>query len=109
MSALKLRFLSHGTLESRDLEKTRQFYEECLGLDVVRTSPRSMMIRLGGDNTIAVVESPRKAAMPMQPQRSGRRDARGSRRVPPRARGAQGRMGGEEDPPARRPARHVLV
>jgi catechol-2,3-dioxygenase len=65
MSALKLRFLSHGTLESRDLEKTRQFYEECLGLEVVRTSPRSMMIRLGGDNTIAVVESPRKAAMPM--------------------------------------------
>ena len=65
MSALKLKFLSHGTLESRDLEKTRRFYEECLGLDVVRTSPRSMMIRLGGENTIAVVESPRKQAMPM--------------------------------------------
>ena len=65
MSALKLKFLSHGTLESRDLEKTRRFYEECLGLEVVRTSPRSMMIRLGGDNTIAVVESPRKTAMPM--------------------------------------------
>ena len=65
MSALKLKFLSHGTLESRDLEKTRRFYEECLGLEVVRTSPRSMMIRLGGDNTIAVVESRTKQAMPM--------------------------------------------
>ena len=65
MSALKLKFLSHGTLESRDLEKTRQFYEACLGLEVVRTSPRSMMIRLGGENTIAVVESRGKQAMPM--------------------------------------------
>ena len=65
MSALKLKFLSHGTLESRNLDKTREFYEQCLGLEVVRTSPRSMMIRLGGDNTIAVVESPRKQAMPM--------------------------------------------
>ena len=30
-----LKFLSHGTLESRDLDKARAFYEECLGLDVV--------------------------------------------------------------------------
>lgn len=63
MSALKLKFLSHGTLESRDLEKTRRFYEECLGLDTLRTSPRSLMIRLGGENTIAVVENPRKGSM----------------------------------------------
>ena len=63
MSALKLKFLSHGTLESRELEKTRQFYEECLGLQTIRTSPRSLMIRLGGENTIAVVENPRKGAM----------------------------------------------
>src|SRR6202008_4366647 len=63
MSALKLKFLSHGTLESRDLEKTRRFYEDCLGLDTIRTSPRSLMIRLGGENTIAVVENPRKEAM----------------------------------------------
>jgi catechol 2,3-dioxygenase-like lactoylglutathione lyase family enzyme len=53
--ALKLRFLSHGTLASRDLDKSRQFYEEFLGLDVIRTSPVSLMIRLGGPNTIAVV------------------------------------------------------
>jgi len=63
MSALKLKFLSHGTLESRELEKTRRFYEECLGLETLRTSPRSLMIRLGGENTIAVVENPRKGAM----------------------------------------------
>ena len=54
--ALKLNFLSHGTLESKDLEKAREFYTEFLGLQVVRTSPISLLIRLGGDNTIAVVE-----------------------------------------------------
>jgi catechol-2,3-dioxygenase len=37
--ALKLRFLSHGTLESRDLAFSRRFYEEFLGLEIVQTSP----------------------------------------------------------------------
>ena len=55
--ALKLRFLSHGTLESRDLAFSRRFYEEFLGLEVVQTSPVSLLIRLGGPNTIAVVYS----------------------------------------------------
>src|SRR5260370_30259273 len=55
--ALKLEFLSHGTLESRDLAFSRRFYEEFLGLDVVQTSPISLLIRLGGPNTIAVVYS----------------------------------------------------
>jgi catechol-2,3-dioxygenase len=58
-----LKFLSHGTLESRDLEKSRAFYEQCLGLDVIKTSPVSLMIRLGGDNTIAVVHNKRKEEM----------------------------------------------
>ena len=31
-SALKTRFISHGTLGSKDLEATRRFYEEFLGL-----------------------------------------------------------------------------
>src|SRR5215475_15089020 len=53
--ALKLNFLSHGTLESRDLAFSRRFYEEFLGLEVVQTSPISLLIRLGGPNTIAVV------------------------------------------------------
>jgi catechol 2,3-dioxygenase-like lactoylglutathione lyase family enzyme len=60
---LKLRYLSHGTLESRDLARTRQFYTDFLGLDVVRTSPVSLMIRLGGNHTIAVVHNPRKPEM----------------------------------------------
>src|SRR5262249_41517358 len=55
--ALKLRFLSHGTLESRDLAFSRRFYEEFLGLEVVQTSAISLLIRLGGPNTIAVVYS----------------------------------------------------
>ena len=46
--ALKLNFLSHGTLESRDLAFSRRFYEEFLGLEVVQTSPISLLIRLGG-------------------------------------------------------------
>ena len=53
--ALKLNFLSHGTLESRDLGFSRRFYEEFLGLEVVQTSPISLLVRLGGPNTIAVV------------------------------------------------------
>jgi len=54
--ALKLNFLSHGTLESKNLEAARNFYTEFLGLEVVRTSPISLLLRLGGTNTIAVVE-----------------------------------------------------
>ena len=54
--ALKLNFLSHGTLESKNLDRTREFYAEFLGLEVVRTSPVSLLIRKGGNNTIAIVE-----------------------------------------------------
>jgi catechol 2,3-dioxygenase-like lactoylglutathione lyase family enzyme len=55
--ALKVRFLSHGTLEARDIDKSRRFYEDFLGLDVVRTSHKSLMIRLGGEHTIAVIRT----------------------------------------------------
>jgi catechol-2,3-dioxygenase len=58
--ALKLNFLSHGTLESKNLEATREFYTEFLGLEVIRTSPVSILIRLGGANTIAVVEQKKR-------------------------------------------------
>ena len=61
--ALKLNFLSHGTLESRDLDFTRRFYEEFLGLEVHRTSPISLMVRLGGDHVYAVVLSKRTTPM----------------------------------------------
>ena len=63
--ALKLNFLSHGTLESRDLDAARAFYVEFLGLEVIRTSTISLLVRLGGDNTIAVVENKKKPDMPL--------------------------------------------
>jgi len=53
---LNLRFLSHGTLESKNLDRAKQFYTEFLGLEAIRTSPVSIVIRLVGNNTIAVVE-----------------------------------------------------
>ena len=61
--ALKLRYLSHGTLESKNLERAKQFYTEFLGLEVIRTSPMSLLIRLGGGNTIAVVEQKHSSAV----------------------------------------------
>ena len=58
-------FISHGTLASKDLERTRKFYEEFLNLEVVRTSPISMMVRLGGYHVYAVVQSKVEHNMPM--------------------------------------------
>lgn len=63
--ALKLNFLSHGTLESTNLEASRRFYEEFLGLEVVRTSPISLLLRLGGKQVIVVVEVSEKEPMAM--------------------------------------------
>ncbi len=62
--ALKTRFLSHGTLGSRDLEKTRKFYAEFLGLEIVQTSNISLLVRLGGDHTYAVVQNKKLGQMP---------------------------------------------
>jgi len=53
---LKLDFLSHGTLEIDDVEASRKFYEEFLGLECVRTSPISLMFRLGGTHSYAAVK-----------------------------------------------------
>jgi catechol-2,3-dioxygenase len=58
--ALKLKFSSHATLDSKDLERSRKFYEEFLGFDAVRTSPISLLLRLGGNHTIAVVQMKKK-------------------------------------------------
>jgi len=52
--------LGHGTLECVDIAKTRRFYEEVLGFDVVQTSPLSLLIRKGFDHTYAVVETGRE-------------------------------------------------
>ena len=62
--ALKLNFLSHGTLASKDLVQTRTFYEEFFGLEVHRTSPISLMVRLGGDHVYAVVQANTVGEMP---------------------------------------------
>lgn len=61
--SLKLKFLSHGTLESRDLDFSRKFYEDFLGLEVVQTSKISLMVRLGGNHCIAVVYTKRPTEM----------------------------------------------
>ena len=55
-STLNLKFLSHGTLESKDLDFTRRFYEEFMGFEVIRPAKISLWIRLGGMNIYAVVQ-----------------------------------------------------
>jgi catechol 2,3-dioxygenase-like lactoylglutathione lyase family enzyme len=63
--ALDLKFISHGTLESKDLAQTRTFYEEFLGFEVVQASETAMWTRLGGDHIYVVVKArPGKTAMP---------------------------------------------
>lgn len=62
---LKTRFLSHGTLECRDLAATRRFYEEVLGLEVAQQALGSLFIRLGGLHCYAVVETPGGSDMPL--------------------------------------------
>jgi len=52
---LKIHFLSHGTLESRDLQASRRFYEEVLGLEVIQHAPIAMTIRHGSNHTYVVV------------------------------------------------------
>jgi catechol 2,3-dioxygenase-like lactoylglutathione lyase family enzyme len=47
--------LSHGTLMVANLRESRKFYEEFLGLEVVRHGERSMMFRLNtGMHVVAV-------------------------------------------------------
>src|SRR3546814_1086608 len=53
---LKVRRIGHGTLGVVDLAKSRRFYEEVLGFDVIQTSPSSMMSRKGTEQAYAVVE-----------------------------------------------------
>ncbi|WP_137919038.1 VOC family protein [Hydrogenophaga sp. 2FB] len=39
--------ISHGTLECADMQASRKFYQEFLGLEVVQHGPRAMAIRCG--------------------------------------------------------------
>jgi catechol 2,3-dioxygenase-like lactoylglutathione lyase family enzyme len=55
---LSMKRINHGTLGCTNLAKTRRFYEEVLGLDVIQTSPVSMMVSKNADFVYACVESP---------------------------------------------------
>jgi catechol 2,3-dioxygenase-like lactoylglutathione lyase family enzyme len=46
-SIVKPYALTHGTLECYNLRETRKFYEEFLGLEVIRHAPPGMMFRCG--------------------------------------------------------------
>jgi catechol 2,3-dioxygenase-like lactoylglutathione lyase family enzyme len=57
--------MSHGTLTSLDLQKSRRFYEEVLGLEVIQVSPVSMVTRMGTDHTYVIVETGQPSTMGM--------------------------------------------
>ncbi len=56
-SVIKPYVLSHGTLECYDLKASRKFYEEFLGLEVVRHAKPAMVVRCGLKFHIVCVES----------------------------------------------------
>ena len=60
---LNLKFLSHGTLECRDINFTRKFYEEFFGFETVLTSKISIWCRLGGQHVYVCVQTPEKGKM----------------------------------------------
>jgi catechol 2,3-dioxygenase-like lactoylglutathione lyase family enzyme len=52
-----IRFISHGTLDSMNLQESRRFYEEVFGFEVVQLSKVSLLLRKGGEHTYVVVET----------------------------------------------------
>ena len=52
---IDLPFLSHGHATLRDVEESIRFYRNFLGLDVVKTSPRTLVARLGSNTAIVGV------------------------------------------------------
>lgn len=55
-SVVKPVLMSHGTLECRNMKESRRFYEEFLGLEVVRHAQPSMTIRCGIKFSVVCVE-----------------------------------------------------
>src|SRR6185437_5160355 len=60
---LNISFISHGTLEVVDLQESRRFYEEVLGLSCMQNSPVSLMMRLGSDHIYIAVQTGKKNGM----------------------------------------------
>ena len=52
-SLLNLPFLSHGHATLTDVDASARFYSEFLGFEVVKTSPKTLVARLGS-NTVVV-------------------------------------------------------
>jgi len=55
-SIVKTHRLSHGTLMCADMKKSRRFYEEFLGLEVIRHATSAMMFRLSTGMHVVCVE-----------------------------------------------------
>lgn len=70
-SILQAQCLSHGTVVCRDLEKSRRFYEEFLGLEVVHFIKPAMALRLNSNVYIACVclgdKEPEESTLPHGP------------------------------------------
>jgi catechol 2,3-dioxygenase-like lactoylglutathione lyase family enzyme len=62
---IPIEMISHGTLTSLDLQKSRRFYEEVLGLEVIQHSTVSMLVRKGTDHTYVIVETGEPSTMSM--------------------------------------------
>ena len=53
---IDIKFISHGTLGSVNLQESRRFYEEVFGFEVVQLS-KVTLLRKGGEHTYVVVET----------------------------------------------------
>jgi catechol-2,3-dioxygenase len=64
-SHLAPKMLSHGTVETHDIEEAKRFYSEFLGMEVAQTSAISLMLRLNSTTTIACVQTKGETAAGM--------------------------------------------
>lgn len=59
-SVVKPLLMTHGTLECRNLDETRKFFEEFLGLECVRHNPDGMHARCGMKFSIVCLQVEKK-------------------------------------------------
>lgn len=60
---IKIEMISHGTLSVVDIQKSRRFYEEVLGFEVIQHAPVGLLIRLGTEHVYVVIEDGQKSPM----------------------------------------------